>query len=590
MGKLIKGTNDLLTIDPELAKELCFDKNSPLTASDISYGSHKKVWWKCIKGHEWLSSPHNRRSGNGCPYCSGRLPIVGETDLESRFPEIAKEWDYSKNGDITPKDISYGSSKKFWWQCSKGHEWKTSVGHRISGEKCPICMSETSTSFPEQAILYYSKQIFNNTINRYKPKWLTGIKQGQSEIDIFIPELNLGIEYDGELFHKDTSRDIIKDKLLFDHNVRLVRIREPNCPQLNSSSICIFIKESKSKFYYENAIISLFEFIRNEYNLYFEIDININRDYTGILNSYEHFSKLKSIAMMNPELLSEWNYSKNGTIIPDAISYGSRKLIWWKCSICNHEWQDTPKHRAIGRGCPECALKNRITTRIKNGDSLLNWCLQNGEWGQTLLSEWSDKNNLKPDSITYGSSRKIMWECEKGHEWSAVISNRMRGAKCPYCSNKKTLKGFNDLETLRPDLMKEWIYDKNTIDPSSIRVGSNQKVWWKCKKCFGEWEAKVYNRTKQNGSGCPYCAGQRVKAGFNDLATTNPELSIEWDYHKNSFSMSDITSGTEKKAWWVCHVCGFEWQASICDRAKGHGCPRCARRKAARSKKKLKKS
>lgn len=588
MGKLTRGTNDLLTVDPILSKEWNFEKNYPLTPSDISYGSHKRVWWNCTHNHNWLSSPHNRRNGNGCPYCSGRLPINGETDLASRFPEIAKEWNFERNGTVTPKDVTYGSSKKYWWICSKGHEWQTSVCHRTSGEKCPICMTEIRTSFPEQAIFFYCKRMFPDAINQYKPKWLIGDKKGQSEIDIYLPKLKVGIEYDGQEFHKDEDRDLKKDRILFERDIQLYRIREPNCPELRSTSICIYIESLTGIFYYETAIKELFELIKSKYELSGSVDINIKRDYTKILNSYEHINKSNSIATINPELLSEWNYEKNGKIKPEAISYGSQRLIWWKCSKCQHVWQDTPKHRNAGRGCPNCALKKRITTRISNkinqGDSLLNWCIQNSEWGEVLLSEWNNKNQFEPNSITFGSTKKALWKCENGHEWSAVISNRVRGAKCPYCTNKKTLTGYNDLATLRPDLMEEWIYEKNTTDPSKVRLGSNEKVWWRCGSCEGEWQAVIYNRTKENGSGCPYCAGRKVKIGFNDLNTTNPELSKEWDKQKNTFTPSDVTSGTEKKAWWICQNCGFKWYASIGDRAKGHGCPRCARRKAARSK------
>ena len=381
MTKLERGVNDLQTTNPELVSEWDYEKNGELKPSDVLYGTNKKVWWKCSKGHEWLSSPHNRRNGNGCPYCSGRLPIIGETDLESKYPNIAKEWNYNKNGSITPKDVTYGSSKKYWWCCSKGYEWQTSVEHRTAGERCPICMSELKTSFPEQAIVYYCKQIFPNTVNHYKPRWLKGVKKGQSEIDIFIPDLNIGIEYDGEVFHSNIERDIIKDKIVNEHNILLFRIREPKCPVLNSSSVCIVIKETKSKFYYESAITALFQEIKTKYNLSIEIDINIHRDYADILNTYEQTARTESFADRHPELVSEWDYSKNGKVTPDVISYGSKKLIWWKCTICNNEWQDTPKHRSVGRGCPRCAIKNRITTRtnnrINNGDSLLNWCLQN---------------------------------------------------------------------------------------------------------------------------------------------------------------------------------------------------------------------
>jgi cobalamin biosynthesis Co2+ chelatase CbiK len=60
--------------------------------------------------------------------------------LEILFPEISAEWHPTKNGDLTPNMIVAGSHTVVWWQCKKGHEWKTSVGHRTQRKQnCPYC-------------------------------------------------------------------------------------------------------------------------------------------------------------------------------------------------------------------------------------------------------------------------------------------------------------------------------------------------------------------------------------------------------------------------------------------------------------------
>ena len=133
--------------------------------------------------------------------------------------------------------------------------------------------------------------------------------------------------------------------------------------------------------------------------------------------------------------------------------------------------------------------------------------------------------------------------------------------------------------------MSEWIYERNTINPHMIRAGSNSKVWWKCKKCGYEWQAAVCNRTK-NQAGCPYCAGHVVISGKNDLATLHDELLVEWNYDKNELNPQLVSPGSSKKVWWICKKCTYEWYASIVDRTHGHGCPRCAKSKAGKSKKK----
>ena len=75
------------------------ERNAPLTPETISYGSKRKVWWRCSKGHEWLAPPYARTgSETGCPYCAGKLPIPGETDLGTLFPNLTREWHPAKNG------------------------------------------------------------------------------------------------------------------------------------------------------------------------------------------------------------------------------------------------------------------------------------------------------------------------------------------------------------------------------------------------------------------------------------------------------------------------------------------------------------
>ena len=99
-----------------LINEWNSEKNE-MTLDDYTHGSNKIVWWKCNKGHEWKSSIKGRYQGRGCPYCAGSLAIQGENDLKTLRPNIAAEWDYEKNGGLTPKDVTVSSSKKVYWKC-----------------------------------------------------------------------------------------------------------------------------------------------------------------------------------------------------------------------------------------------------------------------------------------------------------------------------------------------------------------------------------------------------------------------------------------------------------------------------------------
>ena len=142
-----------------------------------------------------------------------------------------------------------------------------------------------------------------------------------------------------------------------------------------------------------------------------------------------------------------------------------------------------------------------------------------------LVEQWSQINEISPSDVSSGSHKKVWWICEKGHTWEAVIKNRaLLGSGCPYCEHRAVLKGYNDLQTLFPDVAKTWS-PKNKLNPSEVSARSNAEVLWLCENGH-EWKARVADRT--DGHGCPYCAGQRVWKGFNDLATTHPELISEW--------------------------------------------------------------
>ena len=144
-GVLMMDTNrNLATLRPDIAREWHPTLNGELRPEDLAVSSGRKVWWVCEEGHPPWSTSVNRRTwknGSGCPYCSGRLPIKGETDLATRRPDIAKEWHPTKNGDLTPDQVTFGSGRKVWWVCGHGHGWEARVCSRTSQNAtgCPYC-------------------------------------------------------------------------------------------------------------------------------------------------------------------------------------------------------------------------------------------------------------------------------------------------------------------------------------------------------------------------------------------------------------------------------------------------------------------
>ncbi|MEZ4180427.1 MAG: zinc-ribbon domain-containing protein [Candidatus Doudnabacteria bacterium] len=146
---------------PDISKQW-HKRNLPLTPKQFSFGSHEKVWWRCKKGHEWQAGIKDRTlGGQGCPFCSGNKVSVSNR-LSSKFPTlIKKEWDFKKNS-TKPEEIGYGSNKKVWWRCKKGHSYEMAVkGKTIQEHGCPICAgkitiadSSFKVKFPQKSKLW----------------------------------------------------------------------------------------------------------------------------------------------------------------------------------------------------------------------------------------------------------------------------------------------------------------------------------------------------------------------------------------------------------------------------------------------------
>ncbi len=112
----------------------------------------------------------------------------------------------------------------------------------------------------------------------------------------------------------------------------------------------------------------------------------------------------------------------------------------------------------------------------------------------------------------------------------------------------------------------------------SVIAGSHQVLWWLCRECDHEWQAKC--SSVKRGTGCPACAG-KVATAKKNLSITHPELAKEFHPTLNEpLTAQTVLAGTHKKLWWKCQKCGHEWQAKGSNRvSRGSGCPPCGRRR-----------
>ena len=136
----------------------------------------------------------------------------------------------------------------------------------------------------------------------------------------------------------------------------------------------------------------------------------------------------KMLTVEYPAIAKEWDYTRNGGLKPEDFACGSQMKVKWKCER-GHSWEQTIISRTLGRGCPFC---NRIRKLMPGINDLLTIAPK-------IASEWDYEGNgdLRPDNVLATSRRIVKWRCGSGHQWEARISDRLRGAGCPYDSGKQ---------------------------------------------------------------------------------------------------------------------------------------------------------
>lgn len=489
--RYIKGKRVLAETHPQLAEEWVGCDNPKFTPNTCVAGSNIKAKWKCKDcGGEYESYVSNRAlKGVGCPYCAGQKVLKGYNDLQTKLPELAFEW--SDKNVILPTEVTAHSNKKVYWKCPLGHEdYLMSVKQRANRQGCPICARQSQTSFPEQAIYYYLNQIFPDVLNRYIYE--------KREIDIFIPSKNIGIEYNGYFSHKTKSKkDAAKKTFLESVGIKLIVIKEYKF-DTEKEHADLYIHERTPFKELSMLIKELVELL----DVQDIVDINCERDAITIKNQYITTRKENSIASIRPDLVEFWDYEKNGSITPEMVTLGTGQRFYWKCRLCSQSYLNYPSRIAEGSVCS----KHRNLLKREGNDLATKH--------PELLKYWDyDKNDVEPSEIYGGGERIVYWKCEKGHSYTKSILKHIRGEGCPVCSGKKVLPGFNDLQTLRPDIASTWNYAKNgNVLPSQITEHSNKKYWWICDKGH-EWETTVNNRS--NGRGCPTC--YRAEKGLRKI-------------------------------------------------------------------------
>lgn len=359
---ITKGINDLATVCPDLASQWDYEGNGTLTPDMFGKASKEKVWWICpVCGHKYPARINSRSyRGSGCPVCSSQAVKIGVNDLSTLFPDIASQWNYEKNGDLRPEMFTKGSEKSVWWRCECGNEWKTAIKSRTQGRGCSKCAGKRQTSFPEQAFLYYMKKLPFGAISRYKSNWfVTWDKMVKLELDVYIPTLGVGLEYDGDTYHVNAEKDSEKNALCNDLGINLIRVREPGCPATETFGCTEIVLKDKSLNTLEDAIRTVIKEIGEKTHQQFDVDVNLSKDKTEIYYQMDSSEKKNSLSLVNPELVKCWDFGKNGDLTPKNVTVGMHRAVWWICSSCgeSHETLISNASRKTTYLCKSCAGK-----------------------------------------------------------------------------------------------------------------------------------------------------------------------------------------------------------------------------------------
>ena len=161
-----------------------------------------------------------------------------------------------------------------------------------------------------------------------------------------------------------------------------------------------------------------------------------------------------SLAVLNPDLASQWHPTKNGGLSPENVTHKSGKPVWWFDERCGHEWEKTVRENGVDKGCPYCATSN---ARLLIGFNDM-WTT-NPELASQLLNPEDGYKYMQ------GSSEKVDWKCQ---DCGNVNKNKIiydvarNGISCISCSDGRSYPEkfmYNLLLDLNVSFKTEEIFD-----------------------------------------------------------------------------------------------------------------------------------
>jgi DNA-directed RNA polymerase subunit RPC12/RpoP len=417
-------------------------------------------------------------------------------------PEVAKQWDYEKNEGITPQEVFAKSGKKYHWTCDKGddHKWQATVDSRWRNRGCPYCSGQRLSKpqslanlFPEllEEWNYQENSKLPTEVGRgsnYKAHWqCKENSKHRWEAPVSNRSKGSGCPYcAGQKTLKEDSFAVLYSDLLIEYSTDNKEDPFELSPGSNKRLKWVCKNNQNHKW---NAVVHA------------RTKLNTGCPYcAGQRATCEN-----NLTFSDNGILTLWDYEKNPN--PKGFLPKSSQKVHWRCKVHDtHRWEASIANisRSLDKGkngCPYCSGK------------IVNESNSFAAVHSSLLTEWDyDKNEILPNEIYQGSTRKIHWKCPNGpdHEWTASISNRIgnRSKKptgCPICNGHKCVPSVS-LKTTNQELMEEWDWHNNKVNPEEIYPNYNKKLFWICKNNKEhKWKATANKRAGKEKTGCPYC-------------------------------------------------------------------------------------
>lgn len=326
-------------IPTELAVEWHPTFNGDLTPDQVSFGSNRSVWWLCSNGHVWQAIVASRVRGNGCRQCPRRPQR--RTPLE---PKLVAQWHPTLNGGLAPDMVGARSSRKVWWRCSNGHDWRTAISTRKDGSGCPLCTRTYATgrSLPPELVAQWHPTRNGD----WTPARVT---TGSNKRFWWL--CHEGHEWVSAVSNRTTGR---------------------GCPTCAGRMMLPLPAELVAQWHPTlNGDLTPDQVTTGSAKKVWWLCLN-NHAWPAVVSVRANGSGCRSCPRpsgqhLSPELVTQWHPVLNGTLTPDLATTGSHKAVWWLCPN-GHAWSAVVYGRVKGSGCPVCSTPGR-RPHVRSGAS-----------------------------------------------------------------------------------------------------------------------------------------------------------------------------------------------------------------------------